>query len=184
MRPGLGPEVGWSYGAQRTRGTRRQGREAGGVHRVRRSLAVQEGFEWKPLILVGLARTHLGLGDGETALKTAREAVNVTRRSQGKFAEFIVRLCVAHVLLSTRGLVARGEIESALQTAAETMAEMGARGFEPDVLIERARLARLLGDEGRYRGELSEAHRLLTEMGATWRAAELERELRLFSEKR
>ena len=57
---------------------------------------------------------------------------------------------------------------------------MGARGLEPDLLIERARL---LGDEGRYRGELSEAHRLLTEMGVTRRAARLERELGRFSEK-
>jgi class 3 adenylate cyclase/tetratricopeptide (TPR) repeat protein/DNA-binding IscR family transcriptional regulator len=148
-----------------------------------RALAVQEGFEFKPFILTGLAWTHLALGDGETALKTAREAANVTRRLQHKLAEFFAQLCVARVLLSTRGLVAREEIESALQTAAETAAEMGARGLEPDVLIERARLARLLGDEGRYRGELSEAHRLLSEMGATRRTAELERELGLFSDK-
>lgn len=60
---------------------------------------------------------------------------------------------------------------------------MGARGYEPDVLIERARLARLLGDEGRYRRELSKAHRLLTEMGATRRAARLEQELGLSSKK-
>src|SRR5262249_27545501 len=40
-----------------------------------------------------------------------------------------------------------------------------------------------LGDEDRYRGELSEAHRLLTEMGATRRASRLERQLGLFSEK-
>jgi hypothetical protein len=109
--------------------------------------------------------------------------VNVTRRLQGKFGEFYPQLCVARVLLWTRGLVAREEIESAQQNAAKTAAEMGARGLEPDVLIARARLARLLGDEGRYRGDLSEAHRLLTEMGATRRAARLERELGLSSEK-
>jgi hypothetical protein len=51
------------------------------------------------------------------------------------------------------------------------------------LLIARARLARLLGDEDRYRGELSEAHRLLTEMGATRRASRLERQLGVFSEK-
>jgi tetratricopeptide (TPR) repeat protein len=142
-----------------------------------RALAVQEGFEWKPFILAGLAWAHLALGDGETALKTAREAVNVTRRSQVKLAKFSPQLCVAGVLLSTRGLAAREEIESALHTVAETAAEMGARSFEPFVLIERARLARLLGDEGRYRSALSEADRLFTEMGSRWRAAELERRL-------
>ena len=142
-----------------------------------RALAVQEGFEWKPWILAGLAWTHLALGDGETALKRAREAANVTRGLQGKLTEFAVQICVAHVLLSTRGRVAREEIESALQTAAEAVAAMGARGYEPDVLIARARLARLFGDEGRYRGELSEAHRLLTEMGATIRAEQVAKEL-------
>jgi tetratricopeptide (TPR) repeat protein len=142
-----------------------------------RALAVKEGFEYKPFILPDLAMTRLALGDGELALKTAREAANVTRRSQAKLPESLAQLCVAHVLLSTRGLVAREEIESALQTAEETVAEMGARGFEPDVLIERALLARLLGGEGRYRRELSEAHRLLTEMGAPIRAEQVAKEL-------
>ncbi len=80
-------------------------------------MAVKEGFEWKPFILCGLAFTHLGLGDGETALKTAREAVNVTRRSPGKLAEFSAQHCVARVLLLTRGLVARDEIESVQDSA-------------------------------------------------------------------
>ena len=78
--------------------------------------------------------------------------------------------------------MAREEIESALQTATETVADMGARGLEPDVLIERARLARLLGDEGRYRGDLSEAHRLFIEMGAPIRAEQVAKELRTCSE--
>jgi tetratricopeptide (TPR) repeat protein len=142
-----------------------------------RALAVREGFEWKHFILRGLAMTYLALGDGETALNTVREAANVTRRLQHKLAEFSAQLCVARVLLSTRGLVAREEIESALQTAAERVAEMGARGLEPDVLMERARLARLLGDEARYRCDLSEAHRLLTEMGAPIRAEQVAKEL-------
>jgi len=75
--------------------------------------------------------------------------------------------------------VAREEIESALETAKEGVAVMGAKGWEPGVLIEGARLARLLGNEGGYRSELSEAQRLLTEMGATPLAAALEKELAL-----
>ena len=106
-----------------------------------RALAVQEGFEWKPWILAGLAMTHLALGDGETALKTAREATNVTRRSHGTLPELFTQLCLARVLLSTRGLVAREEIESALQTAAETAAETGAKGL-------RARRAHRAGAPG------------------------------------
>jgi hypothetical protein len=51
------------------------------------------------------------------------------------------------------------------------------------VLIARAQLAHLVGDESLYLGALSEAHRLLTEMGATRRAARLERKLGLSSNK-
>jgi len=141
-----------------------------------RASAVQEGFEWEPLILSGLAWTHLSLGDGETALKKAREAVDAARRSQRKLAQFAVHHCVAGVLLWTRGLAAREQIESALQGAAQAVAVMGARAYEPLVLIERARLARLSGDESRCRDDVSEAHRLLTEMGSTPRVARLEKE--------
>jgi hypothetical protein len=56
---------------------------------------------------------------------------------------------------------------------------MGARGHEPDVLLARAQLAHLLGDEGRYLSALSEAHRLLTEMGAPIRAARVAKKLGL-----
>ena len=144
-----------------------------------RAVAVQEGFEWKPFILAGLAWTHLALGDGETALNKAREAVNVTRRSPRKLVEFVVQHSVAGVLLWTRGLTAREEIESALEAAAEAVTAMGARGFEPLVLIERARLSHLLGDEARSRNELSDAHRLLIEMDVPQRAAKLEQKLGL-----
>jgi hypothetical protein len=47
--------------------------------------------------------------------------------------------------------------------------ETGARGFEPHVYLERAKLARLNGDEA--------AHRLFLEVGAPIRAAEVAREL-------
>jgi len=144
-----------------------------------RALAVRGGFEYGPFILTGIAWTHLSLGNAETALSTAREAANLTRRWPSKLAEFFTQLCVADILLSTRGVAAREEVEAALQRAAETAAEMGAKAFEPDVLIQRARLSRLLGEEDRHRGQFSEAHRLLTNMGATARAARLKRELSL-----
>ena len=116
-----------------------------GAHRdalaaYERALAVQEGFEYKPFILAGLAWTHLSLGDGETALKRAREAANATRRWQNKHTEFVAQLCIGTVLLWTRGLAAREEIELALEAAAGAVAAMGAKGYEPIVLIERARL--------------------------------------------
>jgi hypothetical protein len=122
----------------------------------------------------GISLTALGKAEG-APLKRVNEAADLARRFPTKIAVgYVVPLCLAEILLWTRGLVAREEIESALQTATETLAEMGARGFEPDVFIRRAMLARLSSDEDGYRCELSEAYRLLTEMGATERAARLE----------
>lgn len=99
-------------------------------------------------------------------------------------AGHMVPCCLADILLRARGLEAREEIESALETASKTLAEMGAKSFEPNVLIRRALLARLSGDEDGCRREISEAHRLLTEMGAMPRAVQLEKELGLASDKR
>jgi hypothetical protein len=44
---------------------------------------------------------------------------------------------------------------------------MNASSFDPFIRVERARLARLSGDEATSQRELREAHRLYTEMGAT-----------------
>ena len=51
--------------------------------------------------------------------------------------------------------------------------------FGPFVCLERAELARLLGDQTTRQRELREAHRLFTEMGAPIRAAEVAKELGL-----
>ena len=49
--------------------------------------------------------------------------------------------------------------------------------FTPQVHVERAALARVLGDEATRQRELREAHRLFTDMGATARAEQVAREL-------
>jgi tetratricopeptide (TPR) repeat protein len=145
----------------------------------------QGDFVVTSIILTGMAWSHLRLGNTETALKAIDEAADLARRLPTKLAAgHAVPLCRADILLSTCGLAAREEIESALQTATKALAEMGAKSFEPDVLMRRAQLARLSGDEDRYRRELSEAHRLLTEMGATERAELVEREVDWFSSSR
>jgi len=49
-----------------------------------------------------------------------------------------------------------------------------ARAYAPLIHVERAELARLLGDEAGYQRELREAHRLFVEMGATGHAERIE----------
>jgi hypothetical protein len=53
----------------------------------------------------------------------------------------------------------------------------GAKSYEPFVHVERAELARLIGDEATRERELREAHRRFTESGAPIRAAEVAKEL-------
>jgi hypothetical protein len=77
------------------------------------------------------------------------------------------------------GLIARPAIEAALERALALVRDIGARGFEPHVYLERAALARLTGDEAARQRQLREAHRLFLEIGAPIRAAEVAKELGL-----
>ncbi len=71
------------------------------------------------------------------------------------------------------------EIEQTLDRALELVEETNGRSIEPQLLEERARLARLLEDAAACDRELREAHRLYTEMGATGHAKRLAEELGL-----
>jgi hypothetical protein len=51
----------------------------------------------------------------------------------------------------------------------------GAKSYEPFLHIERAELARLTGDDATRKRELREAHRLLTEIGASIRSERVAR---------
>jgi hypothetical protein len=53
----------------------------------------------------------------------------------------------------------------------------GAISYEPQILVERALLAELLGDRVGRTDFIREAHRLFTAMGATERAERLAKEL-------
>jgi hypothetical protein len=86
---------------------------------------------------------------------------------------------VARVRRRAEGVIARPAIEAALARALTLVRETCARGFEPHVHLERAELARLLGDDAARQRELREAHRLFIEMGATIRATEIAKELGL-----
>jgi hypothetical protein len=94
-----------------------------------------------------------------------------------KLDEPHARIVLARVLMQSDGPAARSAIEAELDRAEALIGESGARALAPLVLEERARLARLLGDEPCRERELREAHRLFAEMGATGHAERLAQEL-------
>src|SRR5262245_5981179 len=120
--------------------------------------------------LTTLARAHLGRGDVMRAQALVGEAAALAR-SQGA-AVFLcaANLVRAEALVARDGARAAGEVEAILAEAEQLVAQTGARLHLPDVHLVRAELARLTGDHAARQRELSEAHRLFTEMGATIRA--------------
>ena len=74
-------------------------------------------------------------------------------------------------------IVTSAGVTAGIDMALALVEETGARCYEPFIRVERARLARLLGDEAGYARELHVAHRLFTEMGTVARAEALGREL-------
>jgi hypothetical protein len=74
------------------------------------------------------------------------------------------------VLLALDGAAARDEVETSLARALAPVHSTGARPYEPQIHVERARLAGLLADPAGRLEWLREAHRLFTELGATGHA--------------
>jgi adenylate cyclase len=135
--------------------------------------ALQQEASW----LADLAEAYLGLGDVGRARATAGEAVTVGRGRRARLDECRAHLALARVLLRAEGAAASGEIEAALHAACALVEGTGARVLEPFILLERAELARLTGDEPARRRALREAQRLFTEVGAPLRAEQVARAL-------
>jgi hypothetical protein len=112
-------------------------------------------------------------------LGLAEEAIAVNQRRGTGFYELRAQLTRMRARREIDGIEATREIEAVLERVLARVREAGARGFEPQVYLERAELARLTGDAVGRQRELREAHRLFSEMGATSRATEIARELDL-----
>jgi class 3 adenylate cyclase/tetratricopeptide (TPR) repeat protein len=134
---------------------------------------------WESVVVAAVASAHLGLGDCEKALAYAEESIAVGRRLGTRFSEFSAQLTRTRALREIHGLQATTEIETALAQADAWLEMSGAKSYEPFLHVERAELARLIGDEGTRESELREAHRLFLEIGAPIRAAEVAKELGL-----
>jgi class 3 adenylate cyclase/tetratricopeptide (TPR) repeat protein len=139
-----------------------------------RRLLVNEGG-----VLALMAAAHLGLGDRAKALEIAEEAIAVSRRGGARFWEFSALLARVRALRKLHGVQASKDVEGTLAEAAAWLEMSGAKSYEPFLHVERAELARVIGDEATRERELREAHRLFTEIGAPIRAAEVAKELDL-----
>ena len=93
--------------------------------------------------------------------------------------EIAAQLARTRVLIGFDGAAAHGDIESALDRAEALVRTTGARSYEPQILVERARLAGLLSNPAGRQELLSEAQRLFSDMGATGHA---ERTAKLLAE--
>jgi class 3 adenylate cyclase/tetratricopeptide (TPR) repeat protein len=134
---------------------------------------------WEGGVLAAMAAAHLGLGDHSRALALAEEAIALSRRRGVRISEFSAQLTRIHALREIQGVQASSEIEAALAEADAWIEMSGAKSYEPFLHVERAELARLIGDNATRERELREAHRLFTEIGAPIRAAEVAKELGL-----
>jgi len=135
------------------------------------------GLSEEAFKLASLAEVQLRRGDDALARRTAEEAVAAARRRHTRHAEVWAQRMLAHVALAGEGLAGKSVAEQALADASALIEQTGARAAEPFVHLERARLARLLGDEEGCGREVGEARRLFTAMGATERAGHAAGEL-------
>jgi class 3 adenylate cyclase len=134
-------------------------------------------FGWEGVVLDRLATAHLGAGNAEMARTLAEEAIDLAARQGTIGFGYCVHLTLARALLHTAG-ASRGAIETALAEAQALITRTEARSEQPRIHLVRAELAAVLGDEARRRQELSEAHRLFVETGATGWAERAAKELR------
>ena len=100
----------------------------------------------------------------------ALAATEVLKRAQEVSPDTMV------IMITAFGTIESG-IEAALDRAQALVVSTGARSYQPQICIERARLAALCSDAGLTQQNLQEAHRLFIQMGAGGHAMRLAPEL-------
>jgi len=118
------------------------------------------------VFVANVAAAYDGGGHADLALSTAREAVEIARRRSTPMFECRALLVLARVLLAA-GPASIDEASEALTSALEIVERTGARGYEPFLRVELARLAELRGDTADGAKQLADAQRLFRENGAT-----------------
>jgi hypothetical protein len=128
-------------------------------------------------ILAPLTHAYIGLGETEFALRVARRAVESAQKRGSRLFEFDAQLALARALRHASGVGELSAIEQALEVAEARVLEVGARAKQPFLHLERAALARSLGQVERRREQLEQARRLFASIGAAEHAARVKRQL-------
>jgi tetratricopeptide (TPR) repeat protein len=157
-----------------------ESREAAGC--LERAVAIEEDTGGGPtdvsISWSRLAVAYADLGQSERALEMAVRGLELVRQRQFPVGVTMALTMQSQVLRKTQGADARVAIESALTEAEALVARTGIRSWQPFIHVERAELARLLGDQAGCEGEFREAHRLFTEMSAIGHADRIAEQLR------
>jgi len=144
------------------------------IQALERALTIErERVNWQqeePAWLADLAQAYLGEGRQDEAERTASEALALAQARGLELHELQAWYALARVVRRTDAARAR----DALARAAALVERIHAHAYAPFLSLERARLARLLGDEAAHQRELREALRLFTAMGATGHAERTE----------
>jgi hypothetical protein len=113
----------------------------------------------------------VGKGEIATARKRAKEAVDIARKRGTPLFECRSRLVLARALLA--GEPDTAQASEVLDEAMAIVERTGARGYEPFLRAERARIAELTGDEIGNAREIAAAEKMFRSMGADAHAARL-----------
>jgi class 3 adenylate cyclase/tetratricopeptide (TPR) repeat protein len=132
------------------------------------------GLEREAGLLSWLAEGHLGSGDLARARALAEEAVALGRLIGVPIDCIYAERALAHVLLAQEGAAAVTAVRAIVSEAERIVAECGATGLAPLVLLDRAELARVGGDSGARERILREASGLFAELGAPMRVRQIE----------
>ncbi|MGH7287136.1 MAG: tetratricopeptide repeat protein, partial [Myxococcota bacterium] len=124
-----------------------------------------------------LAVAYADLGQPERARETAARGLALVRERRLPVLVALALIMQVQVLRKTQGAEAREAIEAALAEAEALVESTGIRSWQPFIHVERAELARLVGDETTRERELREAHRRFTDMGAAAHAERVARAL-------
>ncbi len=123
--------------------------------------------------MADLAAANLATGDAARARTLIEEAQAFADRSGAHMRVARIPLVRAQILRESEGAAARDQIEATLTVADASIAETGACAWQPFVMEERARLARLIGDQEGAERHLREARHLFQGFGATGHARRL-----------
>jgi hypothetical protein len=128
------------------------------------------GLQLEPNWLALLARAYLEIGDPERAIATGDRALRLARQRETLLWQIYALRMLAGIRRETSGRDAADAIEQMLDEAVALVERTGARSETPFIDLERAELARLLGDAAGEADALRRAHSRFTALGATGHA--------------